>query len=54
MDGKILNEAFVNQFLAAYPPKFYKGPDEHARIDMTLSSKEELSIKKRLQDLGYL
>ena len=54
MDGKILNEAFVNQFLAAYPPKFYKGPDEHARIDMTLSSEEELSIKKRLQDLGYL
>jgi len=54
MDGKVLSNAFTEEFVSSNPPRFV-AYSEGARVQRVLLSKEdEARIKERLRQLGYL
>jgi predicted AlkP superfamily phosphohydrolase/phosphomutase len=53
MDGRVLIEMFVPEFLEANPIKYCKGWD-YTREEEGFSEEERAEIEKRLEALGYL
>ncbi len=56
MDGKILTEAFDEDFLEKYKPKFssQSKAEEKSKSQFTYTEEEEEKVRKRLQGLGYI
>jgi len=54
MDGKVLDQAFPQEFLAAHPKQFYEVSPEDVQKDASLSREDEEDLVKRLKGLGYL
>jgi len=54
MDGKVIDEAFTQQFLSANQKEFYEGPSEKGHKDSSFSRADEEDVVKRLKGLGYL
>ena len=54
MDGKVIDEAFTQQFLSANQKEFCEGPSEKGHKDSSFSPADEEDVVKRLKGLGYL
>jgi predicted AlkP superfamily phosphohydrolase/phosphomutase len=56
MDGRVLQEAFKDEFVATHAVFEREVPDSHrpAYKDITYSDEESLQIAERLRDLGYI
>jgi predicted AlkP superfamily phosphohydrolase/phosphomutase len=54
MDGKVLDQAFPQEFLADYPKQFSEVSPEDVQKDTSLSREDEENLVKRLKGLGYL
>ena len=54
MDGKVLDQAFPQEFLAAHPKQFYEVSPEDVQKDASFSREDEEDLVKRLKGLGYL
>jgi len=54
MDGKVLDQAFLQEFLAAHPKQFYEVSPEDVQKDASFSREDEEDLVKRLKGLGYL
>jgi predicted AlkP superfamily phosphohydrolase/phosphomutase len=55
MDGRVISEAFTDEFNAANPITFSQvGPDNDAGSDTIYSEAEEEIVLQKLRDLGYV
>jgi hypothetical protein len=55
MDGRVLEDVFQREFLAAHPRYSSQAKEVVAREgEAVYSEDEEAAIRVRLQDLGYL